>query len=176
MSRNHDDHRGLTTTKSEATAVGSTSKNLNVTLTGELSMTTADSVDDLGSEGRTGLDVIEIAGVGGETIHGQTPTGNYYQGSAVKIGIGSSAGPYAETVSTSPLFTATASQLAVRSWLHSVLPQIYSESDYQAFIDICYDSVASQLGENQIVGWSSNEGYHAVDIGPSDYGYDYWGY
>ena len=45
---------------------------------------------------------------------------------------------------------------------------------YQAVVDVDYDTVSSSLGSGQMVGWSSDLGYHAVDIG--SYYYDDWWY
>jgi len=41
--------------------------------------------------------------------------------------------------------------------------------EYQQKIDEAFNEIAAGLGEGQVVGWSSEEGYHAVDISSYDY-------
>lgn len=44
---------------------------------------------------------------------------------------------------------------------------------YQAVVDYAYNEVAEGLGDNQVVGWSPDLGYHAVEIDDAC-SYDYW--
>jgi len=48
-------------------------------------------------------------------------------------------------------------------------------SEYQQLINQAFNSVYANLGANQMVGWSSELGYHAVDTSSSEYqSYYYW--
>ncbi len=70
------------------------------------------------------------------------------------------------TSSYSP-FTATNSQLD--QLINSGIS--VGSSAYQQQVDQAYNSIASTLGSNQMVGWSSALGYHAVDISSTYYDY-----
>ena len=63
-------------------------------------------------------------------------------------------------------FTATVDQL-------NNLGSSVGSTSYQQAVNTAFNNIYSTLGANQMVAWSSSQGYYAVDVGSSDY-YDYW--
>jgi RHS repeat-associated protein len=173
------------------------SKGLSVSFTVAWTTTTASNVDELGTELRIGWEGYAGGGGGAEVIIGESKSGEPYTGSSGKLGFGVGGGSTIRVVESkewtltwekSPVTTEppkpasppnTITQSTLTEFKTASVAELnrsaYSvgTSEYRAAVDRAYNAVSSTLSSGQIVGWSSSQGYHAVDIGAYDYSY-YW--